>query len=65
MSVQRTQSGAPAPRRAEPLQPDRPGQGNTQLPEAEPSAEHAADDAADKQKQQTKDALENVREGYR
>ena len=65
MSVQRTQSGAPAPRRAEPLQPDRPGKGDAQLPEAEPAAEPAVDDAAEKQKRQSRAALKNVREGYR
>lgn len=56
-----TSTPTPRPRRAEPLQPDRPGRGDTTVP-AEPSP--PPDDSAKRQKQQSEDALDNTREGY-
>jgi hypothetical protein len=49
------------PPRAEPLQPDRPGRGSKQ--EDSDKAGRSPGDA-EKLKQQSEDALENVREGY-
>jgi hypothetical protein len=58
-----------SPPRAEPLQPDRPGRGSDrQTPDdGQPPAKGepgGTEDGARKQKQQSEDALENVREGY-
>lgn len=58
-----------SPPRAEPLQPDRPGRGTDRqtadngLPPAK-GEQGGTESGASKQKQQVKDALENVREGY-
>lgn len=54
----------PAPRRAEPLQPDNPGQGDATLAPPEKSAEQVAEKAAKKVKEQNETAHENVRKGY-
>ena len=56
-------SPRPRPTRAQPLQPDRPGRGDER---ASDDAESTGDEAqADKQRrQQSRDALKNVREGY-
>lgn len=51
--------GRRVPRRAEPLQPDRPAQGN----DAESPAD-GSDATAGKQKRQSDEALKNVSEGY-
>ena len=66
MSDKRTTGGAPVPRRAEPLQPDRPGRGDRQQPpsDADPDPDHAPADSADRQRQQSEDAIGNVRDGY-
>lgn len=56
-------SPRPRPTRAQPLQPDRPGRGQER---ASDGGESAGDEAqADPQRrQQSRDALKNVREGY-
>ena len=70
----------PKTRRAEPLQPDRPGRGDkapgvpkgsvqSTPPGADPAArrERAEDEfeeSSESQRQQSENALENVREGY-
>lgn len=61
MSQPKTPSGAPQPRRAEPLQPDRPGRGDKQQPGAG-EAQQKESDA--QRREQEENALENVREGY-
>lgn len=48
------------PARAEPLQPDLPGRGNS----TDPAADNADEAAADKQREQSETAHENTREGY-
>jgi len=58
-----------SPPRAEPLQPDRPGQGDDKQRRgsgtAPPKGEQGdSADRADKLKQQTDTAVENAREGY-
>lgn len=55
--------GRRTPRRAEPLQPDKPASG--QDPQAEQSDSKDESDTAAKQKSQSEAALGNVREGYR
>jgi hypothetical protein len=63
MTHDKTQGGAPTPPRAEPLQPDRPGQGTDRT---KPEAGSASDDGEARRKaEQEKAALENVRRGYR
>jgi len=62
-----TPDGAPhtksRPRRAESQQPDRPGRGDDQLEdERDPAQEKAA--ATRKAREQSQDALDNVRDGY-
>jgi hypothetical protein len=54
------------PPRAEPLQPDKPGSGDelTRAPGDAPPEGDATRDSARRQKQQSDDALDNVREGY-
>jgi hypothetical protein len=69
----------PKPRRAEPLQPDRPARGrgtqpaddaprddagSTPMPAASSAQDKLSKDAAAPQRRQAKDALDNVREGY-
>lgn len=58
------------PRRAEPLQPDRPGRGGDKMPreQADATAEQERQreaESAKRLKQQSEDALSNTREGYR
>jgi hypothetical protein len=68
MSNPQPQPGYKLPPRAEPVQPDRPLSGDDV--EKQKPASDAADvevtdaPSADKQKAQSKDALDNVREGY-
>lgn len=53
----------PRPRRAAPLQPDRPGRGDGPLEEKkDPAKAEAA--SAKKLRKQSRDALDNVRDGY-
>lgn len=56
----------PRPRRADPLQPDRPGSGQDQTEAPDPAAADAAEsaDSAQRQKKQSEDALDNVSKGY-
>lgn len=68
--------GRHKPRRAEPLQPDRPGRGDGPLKPDDPAADRAAaqhdetkskdglSQPARQQKHQSEDALDNVRDGY-
>ncbi len=53
----------PRPRRAEPLQPDRPGQGDVRL-KAERNPALTEKESAKRLTEQSKDALDNVRDGY-
>jgi len=55
------------PPRAEPLQQDRPGAGNEQMPEGEDASAQARrqQESVKRQQEQSKDAIENTREGYR
>jgi hypothetical protein len=64
MSQERTKGGAPKPRRAAPIQPDRPARGDER--EA-PAQDGAAPESADggKLREQEKTAVENVRESYK
>lgn len=52
----------PKTRRAPPLQPDRPGGGET--PEEAPSTSRTDEQTRDRQRSQSDTALDNVREGY-
>jgi hypothetical protein len=54
------------PPRAEPIQPDRPGRGDKELPadDAASSGNEGAE-SVERQRRQSDDALKNVREGYR
>ncbi len=58
------------PRRATPLQPDKPGSGNRQetrdeQPEHSTGSDKPEEDADERARQQEADAVDNVREGYR
>ncbi len=55
--------GKPRPRRAEPLQPDKPGQGDQA--EHGGAADPDAEDPDQKRQEQERTARENVREGYK
>ena len=63
MSDPQAPSDKQEPRRAEPLQPDKPGQGD----EAEKgeNAKARPDDSNSKTREQEQTALDNVREGYK
>ncbi len=61
MSQRKTPAGTPSPPRAEPLQPDRPGRGDKRTKTEDSTSR---DSVAEKQHEQSKDALDNVREGY-
>lgn len=50
----------PAPRRAEPIQPDRPGRGGDVESDAKASAEHAGA-SLDRARKQEQAAIDNVR----
>jgi hypothetical protein len=50
----------PAPRRAEPIQPDRPTRGNDARSQAKTSADHA-DKSLERAKAQEQAAIDNVR----
>ena len=52
------------PRRAAPLQPDKPGDAGGQTQPTQKSAEELARAAAEKQREQSNTALENTRDGY-
>lgn len=52
------------PPRAEPLQPDRPNQGDAKQPNPEDHQKDVRDAALEKQREQTDTALDNVRKGY-
>lgn len=52
------------PPRAEPLQPDKPGQGDATQPSPEEHEKEVRDAAVKRQKEQTETALDNVRKGY-
>lgn len=54
----------PRPKRAEPLQPDKPGSGSDVVPTDDAAAKKLADVAAAKQLEQLKTARENTRDGY-
>ena len=54
----------PRPRRAEPLQPDKPGSGDAAPQTPQESADELEQAAAAKQREQTNTALENTRNGY-
>lgn len=53
----------PRPRRAGPLHPDRPGQGDERL-KTESDPAQTPEESARKKSRQSKDALDNVRDGY-
>lgn len=52
------------PRRAEPLQPDRPGRGDAQEESDADSARKDGQGDAEKLRQQVEDGVENAREDY-
>lgn len=54
----------PPPRRAEPLQPDKPGSGSEQVEQTSEDAEQLSRESARKQKQQSDIALDNAKNGY-
>ena len=55
----------PRPKRAEPLQPDKPASGTGTVSTTDPAAQKLAEAAADKkQLEQVKTAHENTRDGY-
>lgn len=54
----------PRPKRAEPLQPDRPGRGNKRVETDANNSSADATAAAKSQREQSEDALSNVRDGY-
>lgn len=56
-------SPKPRPTRAQPLQPDRPGRGQERASDGGASANDEAQ-ADQQRRQQSRDALKNVREGY-
>jgi len=56
--------GHPKPRRAEPLQPDRPARGNDTESAGAETEEGAAAESVERRKEQSDAALSNVREGY-
>jgi hypothetical protein len=66
MSIDRTNPSARKPPRAEPLQPDKPGSGDelTRAPDDAAQQGDVTRDSTRRQKQQSDDALDNVREGY-
>jgi hypothetical protein len=54
-----------SPRRAEALQPDKPGQGDEREdPKTDAAVKDGRDRSADKLRQQSQDALKNVNTGY-
>jgi len=59
-----TPAGTPRPTRAKPIQPDRPGRAGKAAPDR-PHTTRDPKDAAEQQHEQSRTALENVREGYR
>ena len=54
------------PPRAEPLQPDRPGRGDKELPPDDTGTSgNEGAESVERQRRQSDEALENVRKGYR
>jgi hypothetical protein len=59
-----TPAGTPRPPRAKPIQPDRPGRAGKATSDR-PKTAHDPKEAAEQQHEQSRTALENVRDGYR
>ena len=64
MSDPKPERSKPRPRRAAPLQPDRPGSGAGFEPRPEDFPEELEQAAADKRREQAETANENTRNGF-